>query len=331
MPRGIRSLFLHLDEESYLSRFERVKGFQYNLAETMYTVTAGPLEMPFRKLKNFPGSNRNNVLGPIACKPFNEENHNILAWKDKKTVWSTAAKLACRVGGAGEDGIIRGKERTQETQEPLCFHAYSQEVWSELIHMHSAVGVIDLTPGPGYSAEACIMSKTLFVGFVQTPAHETVVRKYLFRRLWALMQKPGSPFYEGELTSLLNNTPKSKTGGSEGGGAPQPGPPPTGGGGAPGRQSGGGAKTEPEPGPSGGAPAGSGGGANGGRNPGTKPRRRRGSNAGKPEPALKKLKSKKLLETIQKLNAGTDSEAANKSDNVESEESEADSTNDPEI
>ena len=127
------------------------------------------------------------------------------------------------------------------------------------------------------------------------------------------------------------NTPKSKTGGSEGGGAPQPGPPPTGGGGAPGRQSGGGAKIEPEPRLSGGAPAGSGGGANGGRNPGTKPRRRRGSNAGKPEPALKKPKSTKLLETIQKLNTERDSDAANKSDNNKSEESEADSTSDPEM
>ena len=198
-----------------MSRFDKVRGFQYNLAETLFTVTSTALEMPYKKLKQFPGSNRNNVLGPIACLPYNDENHHMLQWREKKNIWSAAAKVSCRVGGQGEEGVTRGRERRPETTEPVCFHGYSREVWAELLHMHSAIGFIDLTVGPAYAAEACIANRVPYIGFVQTGVHETVTRRYLFKRMWELMQKPGSAHYEPELAMLLNNKGK-------GGGAPSP-------------------------------------------------------------------------------------------------------------
>ena len=42
--------------------------------------------------------------GPIACPAFASEHHNLLSWKAKRDVSSPAAKVACRVGGAGPEG-----------------------------------------------------------------------------------------------------------------------------------------------------------------------------------------------------------------------------------
>ena len=60
----------------------------------------------------------------------------------------------------------------------------------ELLHCHSAAGMIDLTVGAGYVAEAALRLKAPCVGLVQTPTHALVVRRYLRRRLWDLMNEP---------------------------------------------------------------------------------------------------------------------------------------------
>ena len=41
------------------------------------------------------------------------------------------------------------------------------------------------------------------LGFVQTPTAERVVRRYLFKRTWDFMCKPGSPHYEAALRDLI--------------------------------------------------------------------------------------------------------------------------------
>ena len=226
LTKSVRTLMLFMEEESYLSRFERVRGYQYNLTELIYTVSVGCLEMPFRELKAFVGTNRSNVLGPVACLPFKEEHHNLLEWKEKKNVWSAACKFACKVGGQGEEGIVKGRERKTETVEPVCFHAHSSGLCSELLHMHSACGVIDLTVGPGYLAEACIAAKVPFVGLVQTITHETIIRRYLFKRTWDLMQNSHSLHYEPDLHMMMDKTVMEKRGApqeDDGGGAPASG------------------------------------------------------------------------------------------------------------
>ena len=42
-----------------------------------------------------------------------------------------------------------------------------------------------------------------YLGFVQTPTAERVIRRYLFKRTWDLMCKPGSPHYEASLRDLI--------------------------------------------------------------------------------------------------------------------------------
>ena len=195
---------LHMDEESFMSRFEKVRGFQFNLTETVHTVTAELLDMPVKRRKLYPGTNPSNVLGPIALLPYTAEHHNMVIWKDKKDVWSASCKIACRVGGAGPEGAEK-TERKPDTVEPLTYHGYNHKVWTELLHSHNASAFIDFTVGAGYAAEAAMHLKLPYVGFVQTALHETLVRRHLFRRMWDLMNQAGSLHYEPQLPALLKS------------------------------------------------------------------------------------------------------------------------------
>ena len=204
----MRALNLQLDEQSYMQRFAKVRGFNYNTMEIAYFVTAEPLDMAHKKHKYFGGTNRVNHLGPIACPPFTAEHHHMIQWKDKKDVFSMACKAACKVGGAGPEGS-EATVRKPETWEPFSYHSYLSQVWAELIHSHSVEGVVDFTTGPGYVAEACLMEGIPYVGFTQTAQHEAAVRRYLFRRVWELTGKVGHRFFEPELHTLLQEPEKA--------------------------------------------------------------------------------------------------------------------------
>ena len=111
LPKSPRLVFLHLEEESYLARYEKIRGFGYNLTETLYVISNDVLDMAVRRRRLFPGTNRSNVMGPIACPAFTSEHHHLLPWKLKRDVFSQAAKVACRVGGAGPEGAEKNGAR----------------------------------------------------------------------------------------------------------------------------------------------------------------------------------------------------------------------------
>ena len=202
LTKSVRALVLTKDEDSYLSRFRTVRGFGYDLTETGYCVTAGMLEMPVKKRKVYQGTNRSNTIGPIGCPSFTSSAHNLVAWKDKKYFYSASAKIACRVGGAAPPGSEE-LQRQPDTVEPANFHGYVSVFWEEILHSHSVVSVIDFTPGAGYLAEACLADKIPYAGFVQTATGERVVRRYLFKRMWDLMCKPGSAHYDAALRNFI--------------------------------------------------------------------------------------------------------------------------------
>ncbi len=96
---------------------------------------------------------------------------------------SAAATVACRVGWpspAGSTDNGTGKL-------PRVLHSL----------LGIAVGLsfhhIDFTPGGGYLPEARMSLKIPYLGFVQTPTAERVIRRYMFTRTWGSMRKPGSP------------------------------------------------------------------------------------------------------------------------------------------
>ncbi len=202
LNKSIRTLHAHLDEATYFSRLEKVRGFSHNLVEQYHCITSEVLEMPHRSRKYFPGTNRSNSLGSVACPPFNTDEHNMVEWKVKKDIWSQMAKVQSRVGGPAPPGSEK-LERKPESVEPVSFHSLTAKFWGEMIHSHSIAAVCDLAAGPGYVAEASVLERVPYFGLVQTDVHMRVVRSYLFARMWAQMQKMGSLYYEPELVALL--------------------------------------------------------------------------------------------------------------------------------
>ena len=79
LRKSVRQLRLIKNEETYLSRFKKVRGFAYDLMETIYCVTSGPLDMPYTKRRVHPRTNRSNSMGQIMCPSFtSEEAHNVI-------------------------------------------------------------------------------------------------------------------------------------------------------------------------------------------------------------------------------------------------------------
>ena len=59
--------------------------FTYYLTETLYCVTGGPLGMPYKKRRIYPGTKPSNSIGPIMCPSFTSEDaHDVSPWKEKK-------------------------------------------------------------------------------------------------------------------------------------------------------------------------------------------------------------------------------------------------------
>jgi hypothetical protein len=122
LPKAVRLLQLTKDEDTYLTRFDKVRGFHHDLTEALYCITSKTLDMPVKKRRIYGGTNRSNVIGPIGFPPFTSaEAHNLAPWKEKKDFYSAAAKIACRTGGAGPEGSV-DTERKADTIEPVNFH-----------------------------------------------------------------------------------------------------------------------------------------------------------------------------------------------------------------
>ena len=84
LDKSVRTFHVHLDEETYFLRFDKIRGFNRNLVDQYHCITAQALDMPLHQRKYFPGTNRSNSLGSVACPPFLPQNHHMLQWKVKQ-------------------------------------------------------------------------------------------------------------------------------------------------------------------------------------------------------------------------------------------------------
>ena len=185
-----------------MARLDKVRGFNYNMSETVHCVTATQMDLVPKKRKHFLGTNRTNTMGPLAFAPFTDENHLMLKWKDKKECFSLAARASCKIGGAAPEHAEKTVQKP-ETIEPLTYHSLSDKFWDEMIHSQCATGIFDYTVGPGYLAESAIANKLLYFGVVHTEKHASVVKTYLIKRVWKMMQTEGHEYYEPGLVELL--------------------------------------------------------------------------------------------------------------------------------
>ena len=67
--------------------------------------------------------------------------------------------------------VKRKKPRTDDTVEPVFFHSMPVLFYQELLDALNIIGVIDLCPGEGACALACMKKMVPFVGVPFTEQH----------------------------------------------------------------------------------------------------------------------------------------------------------------
>jgi len=126
----------------------------------------------------------------------------------KKTLYGPA-RIA--VGGQDEDSVIvKGKrDRLIDDVEQVFFHESCPELAAELVHMIGAPksigGVVDMTPGQGTLAMACIRLRIPYLAIAFTPLHADKLKAWLVKKVWREFIDVKSALHEPRLAALLSS------------------------------------------------------------------------------------------------------------------------------
>ena len=74
---------------------------------------------------------------------------------------------------------MREKPHTDEAVEPVLFHSMPVILYQELLDAFSLSGVIDLSPGEGTCALACMRKMLPYVGITLTEQHSARLMAHL--------------------------------------------------------------------------------------------------------------------------------------------------------
>ena len=92
VPKQIRSIVLINSEDSIKERMQKVRGFTaINQVETVHMVSKHALKLTEHNRLHHPGTNRGNVIGPIALPRWDKEDYMVLPPLLKKSVFAQAS------------------------------------------------------------------------------------------------------------------------------------------------------------------------------------------------------------------------------------------------
>ena len=142
------------------------------------------------KRKYYPGTNRGNFLGPLKAPDWDDERETwqLTPPNKKKVLGKNGIHLA---GGPVVAGVAaekyKYKSKNGNISEPVFFHERPINFNDEIVHSYNLGGVIDLTPGSGSLAYACLKKSPplSYVGVTLSDEHT----KQLTERLESLVFK----------------------------------------------------------------------------------------------------------------------------------------------
>ena len=97
---------------------------------------------------------------------------------------------------APADLLKRRKPRTDDTVEPVFFHSMPVLFYQELLDALNIMAVIDLTPGEGTCATACLKRMLPYVGVTFNEQHSARLSAHLERVVLTGMVTQGDPLYD---------------------------------------------------------------------------------------------------------------------------------------
>ena len=150
------------------------------------------LNLPELEGKHYGGTNRGNAITGVKV-PRDEEVWTT-TYSEKLDIFGSAGRT--KMGGSSATAAKCGRQKREpETVEPLMFHCWPRDIYEEYINMFAANTVMDLSPGCGICAEACLRNSKGYVGFCWTPVHQMRMEQRLKLFLLNDMLNESSPLY----------------------------------------------------------------------------------------------------------------------------------------
>ncbi len=196
----VKQVFLMKSLESLTARMCRLRGLaSQQQLESMAVVTrSNPTHPTMSFLHHSASSTAGNVLGPISLgDPWR------LPIAEKKAVLGSRASVPCGGAVAGIDPDVPEDEGQDADRPPVFYHAVPYTVFEDLIVAYNMKAIIDLTPGDGALAYACVRTGKSYVGLRLTPEHEEKLRTHLLEQTLAASATHGDDLYDANFVSAL--------------------------------------------------------------------------------------------------------------------------------
>lgn len=208
MPKKKHNMMVLYEEESCQNHQERVRGFcSIQQTEGLLVVSNDVLSLNEHKRLHSGGTNRGNVVGPLAWPSFEQ------SWRHtketKKTIFGKNGVIL--VGGPcpGLEGADAGHvskvsaSRKSSLLEPVFFHAPPGSLYAESIHGFDAGAGVILALGDGAGALEFLRRRKPCFGVVLTEEHGVRLTMYLEARVFEDMQDERSPLYSAQLVEIM--------------------------------------------------------------------------------------------------------------------------------
>ena len=101
------------------------------------------------------------------------------------------------MGGVDPDDA-KEEERSDESFEPAFFHHLPESLYSDALGAYEIRGCLDLTPGCGDLARACLLRRIPYLGLGMSDLHCSLLKAQLVDYVKMLMRSEGSTFYSPE-------------------------------------------------------------------------------------------------------------------------------------
>lgn len=205
MQKHKRTITILYSYASIMARRDRAKESKdVNLIETAHMISKNELKLPVKERVGLTGLNSTNGVGPL---PINSPTSAALSvpWKVKKEILGDRIR---RVGGPTEDAEPVDR-RTPDDMEVVFLHSMSNAWYADLVSSGCYAAAIDLTPGDGGLAYACILKGVPVVCVAFNDTHAKHLESHIVARIFNDMTVPSSPawLFEPALVELVSKTP----------------------------------------------------------------------------------------------------------------------------
>ena len=156
--------------------------------------------LPERKHSKYPGTNRGNCIAWIGLGSQTDEW--MMTFGQKTLGCSEIASVRLRkdmygdkmMGPEYDDGA-KEEPRAEDSFEPAFYHHLPETLYTDVLGAYEVRGVLDLTPGAGDLAKACLLRRMPYMGLGMTEQHCQLLKGQLVEFIKMQMRSEGSTFY----------------------------------------------------------------------------------------------------------------------------------------